>query len=568
MSYLIYGFIILVAAVVIYGTWARKNIYRDVDRLGIRKVELMNRPVNEELSKMKGLRLSGETEERFDEWRSEWDQLVTVQLPDIEEKLFDIEEYANKYRFGRARKEADEASADLDRIEEHIDQLIEEVHHLIHSEEQNRHDIERIREFYEETRKKLWVQKGTIGEAAPKIEAGLDEAFEGFAEFEEQTEEGNYFQAGETLMQVREKLEELHYCMDEIPARLLLAAKDLPKQIQELEAGIEEMSRAGYPVEKYEFHMLMQSLRERCANAEQQLYRLEIDEAKEEIYFVEESIAAAYDDLEAEAHAKIAAEQLIDENKHHLRDLPLKMEELKSEWRNVKESYRLTEEDEKELDELDARRRKLATSFAVLQESAENRQQTFVELERLLHEWAGELEAFNTAMEEQKDKFAHLRSDELAAASEVEENRKALRRLKNRLRRSMLPKTSELLAEELQDAEEAVTRAQESLKEVPLDMTTVRRSMEEAGTAVRHVTKKGNQLLDTGEMAERAIQYGNRYRTRHDDVNIMLLQAEDRFRQGWYEESLELAVEGIEKVDRNVLERLEKESAEKNSVNE
>ena len=51
------------------------------------------------MSKIKHLKMTGETEEFFERWREEWDEIVTAHLPKVEELLYDAEENADKYRF-------------------------------------------------------------------------------------------------------------------------------------------------------------------------------------------------------------------------------------------------------------------------------------------------------------------------------------------------------------------------------------------------------------------------------------------------------------------------------------
>lgn len=48
--------------------------------------------------------MTGQTEELFERWRNQWDDVVTVKLPDLEEMLFDAEEHTDRYRFKKAKE--------------------------------------------------------------------------------------------------------------------------------------------------------------------------------------------------------------------------------------------------------------------------------------------------------------------------------------------------------------------------------------------------------------------------------------------------------------------------------
>ena len=95
--------IVIVLVLLVVGYIMRKKYYKEIDRLETAKLELMHRPVAEEMAKVKRLNMTGQTEELFENWRKTWDNIVTIQLPDIDEMLFDAEEYTDKYRFKQAK---------------------------------------------------------------------------------------------------------------------------------------------------------------------------------------------------------------------------------------------------------------------------------------------------------------------------------------------------------------------------------------------------------------------------------------------------------------------------------
>jgi septation ring formation regulator len=147
--------LLLGAGVIIYNHMYRKKMYREIDRLEAWKIELMNRPVPDELAKVKQLNMTGETEQLFERWRQQWDEIVAVKLPNVEEQLFDTETFLDKYRYRQARKLIGQIEDGLRRLEEEVHQIIDEVNELIGSEEQSRTEIEELRAVHREAKKTL-----------------------------------------------------------------------------------------------------------------------------------------------------------------------------------------------------------------------------------------------------------------------------------------------------------------------------------------------------------------------------------------------------------------------------
>ena len=57
-------------------------------------MEITTRPVLDEMQKVKRLNMNGETEERFERWRSTWDEMLSEQYYQILKNYsFDVEEH-------------------------------------------------------------------------------------------------------------------------------------------------------------------------------------------------------------------------------------------------------------------------------------------------------------------------------------------------------------------------------------------------------------------------------------------------------------------------------------------
>lgn len=98
MEFVIGTFLLIIIMVTI-GFLMKRKKYQVVDQLDKRKIEIMNRPVADELKKVKKLNMTGQTEELFERWRQTWDEIITTELPAIDEKLIDAESCIDKYRF-------------------------------------------------------------------------------------------------------------------------------------------------------------------------------------------------------------------------------------------------------------------------------------------------------------------------------------------------------------------------------------------------------------------------------------------------------------------------------------
>ncbi|MGJ9382370.1 septation ring formation regulator EzrA [Salipaludibacillus sp. CF4.18] len=555
--YVIYGSILLFLIIIIYGAWSRKKLYKEVDRLENKKMKMMNEPITEELSRIKGLRMSGETEERFGQWREEWDNIVTIQLPDMEEKLFDIEELANKYRFFKAKQYVRFVDTELDAVQQQMKEMVQEVDQLIHSEEQNRKDIDGVKDLFHETKKKLWVQKGTLGQAASTFDQKLKEIQLMFESFDEETEKGNYFQARQLLLKMSELLKEYQDVMVEVPQYLVRIEKEIPKQLEDLEKGFTEMEKEGYSLHHFSYQLQVNEMKRRLIVLLPLVESLNLEEVKEPIETTDSEINDIYEKLEHEVLSKNFVEKELQVLREHLSKLPQSYQSLSAEIETLKLNYQLTEDDDKQQIKIEKNIKELFNQLSVIEDAMEEKKQSFTTLRSMTQDFKIELDNVESEVKEMHDNFQHLRSDERKAEETIRQMQTDLTQGQKRLKQSNIPGVPELLLMQLDEAEEILNKALESLDQIPISIQNVNKHVEEAKKHIDSCLENLDQTIKKAKKAELVIQYGNRYRSEYDHVNIKLLQAEDRFRHYLYEESLEFALEGVELVDPKVLEKVQ-----------
>ena len=143
----IIGVILLIITLLIVGLILRKRIYDTVDRQEMWKMDIMNRNTAAELARIKGLNLSGETQEKFEAWKERWEFIVAKELPEVSDYLYEAEDAADRYRFSSAKKIVQKVDDTLNSIEKDIEKMLDELNELLESEESSRKDIEKIQQI-------------------------------------------------------------------------------------------------------------------------------------------------------------------------------------------------------------------------------------------------------------------------------------------------------------------------------------------------------------------------------------------------------------------------------------
>lgn len=562
MIIIISGIILLIAFFII-SSYFRRKIYKEIDALEGRKIQILNKPLTDEIAKVKGIEMVGKTEEQFELWRTEWDEIVTIHLPNLEEHLFDAEEAADKYLFKKAKGYLADMHAHLKQIEDRIAFIKNEVNELITSEELNRKEINDLKEQYKQLRKYLLTHHIELGGTAAFFDKELEQLSEQFTAFNTASDSGDHLEARRVLLTIDKKLIDMQEKVDVVPELIVQIKSELPNTFKELELGVKEMSEQGYLLE----HLGVQKEIDQIKKLHEQVKELitqevKIAEATDVIQDIHKKVDQVYDVLEAEVLAKKFVTDEREQINQRMQASAEQLVLLKEETEEVQLSYQIEKENLDLQKGLEKSLHKLQNRLAIIEEALDDKSHSFTSIREMLEEVNLQMEELQGTSQSYQDKLQNLRKDELQAIKKVQEFRRSIAEIRRMAQKSNLPGLPEAFYNKMDEAISAIELAVEKLDARPLQMQQVSEHIEEAEKTVVSFTKQAEAIIDQAIWAERVIQYGNRYRSRYNSVAIKLATAEDKFRHFQYEEALELAADAVEEVEPGVIQVLEEKFEE------
>jgi septation ring formation regulator len=550
------GFIILLLALFVLGYFIKKKYFKEMDRLEAWKIDLFNRPILDEMSKVKQLNMTGQTEELFEGWRSQWDDIVTVKLPHLEEMLFDAEEFIDKYRFNKAKAVQQEINDQLLSTENEINKIVEELHELVGSEEKNRTEIEQLKELYRETKKTLLAHRHSFGKSEKYLETQLEDVTKKFHEFDDKTEHGNYLEARELVLAIHEQLGQVKNNMDLIPQLLIECQSLIPAQLNEIHEGYREMTDKGYYLEHIQLETEIESLQGKLVEYLAFIEETKIEQALEGIGEVKERIDILFDLLEKEVNAK----HFILQNEKGMSGLLTSVldehDHLSNEVKHVQESYHLTESDFEIQRHLEKQLASVTKHYEILMQKINMNETALTTLCEELKEVKTHIEMIQDEQENFGIKLQALRKDEFEARETLRELTKKVGETIRLVSKSNIPGLPEDYKYLYEDTNESIQNVKLQLQEKPLNVSALNQYLEIAVLTVDKLSSTTIELIENVVLAEKAIQYGNRYRSQYPPVAKGLNDAEHAFRQFEYQEALEQAAAALESVDPGALKKI------------
>lgn len=556
MQYVI-GIIVFIIAITLFGFILKKRIYKELDKLETWKMDLMNKPVPAELSKVKQLNMSGQTEEMFEKWRKSWDEIVTFHLPEVEELIFDAEEYTDRYKFKSAKSVQNEINKKLSFVETQIERIVEGLHDLLGNEEKNKQDVLEAKERYRELRKTLITNRHSFGKAEVRLEVFLDEILVQFDTFETANENGNVLEAREIILHMKEQLTIFENKLEHIPRLLAFCTQELPLKTTELLNGHQEMVDQGYELSHLQIEKEVKRLKKQAETYAEYLYRAEIEEALEGEAELRENLDMLYDVLEKEVYSRKYVLAHRNETVERLNLLLTEEKRLEREKNHVQQSYHIQESQLNAFKQMDKKLVELDAKLKLLLSKVDENNYAYSLLKIDIEKVNEELDLIRQEQSLFAEKLHMLRKDEMEAREKLQELKNKSTEVRRLVSKSNLPGLPEEFQYFLEDTHEALADVYQSLDQKPLNIQIVQSTLEKAEATMEKLYTQTNEMIENVKLSELIIQYGNRYRRKHLDIDQKLDNAERAFRNYQYSIAFEEAASAIESVEPGALKKLE-----------
>ncbi|WP_152657333.1 septation ring formation regulator EzrA [Oceanobacillus sp. CFH 90083] len=542
----------------------RKRVYDQVDRIEKWKLDITDRDVAKQIGQIKALNLSGETLEKFEEWKEEWEKIVTKSLPDVETYLMDAEEAADRFLVPKAKNILNEAENHLEKIEEEIQEIIAELEELLRAEETGRGGAEELKPRIKGLRSMLSQSRYQYGKAEKEFDKEIDALELMLGQYDAFVEDGDYLKANESIQELKESTEMVENKLETFPDLLKQVKQELPSQLTNLSAGMKEMREDGYRIKHLGFEKEIITYQEQLKDMESQLETADITDVEQQLQQMETRILEMYEALEGEAIAKNYIEQQTPEYEDSVQQISATYEASRLEIEEIQKAYYVEDDDMERFKTMGKAINDLKKHVEALQQSMEDDKQSHSELKKGIEEGFKKMEELEEEHESFKKSIANLRKDELEARDKLIEMRGQLTELNRKLKKSNLPGVPSYIWTRFETAVQKNNKVMEALETYPLDISNVQHALTEAKSSIEQAYEQVDMMLDQAYLTEQVIQYANRYRSKNSELDKKLKEAERLFRNFEYELSLEHAANAVEEVEPGSLKKIESVQPERN----
>lgn len=534
-----------------------KKFKKTLEKLEIEKNKLATSPIVPELAKVESFLNNDKLKALYDEWSSRLKQIKEVQIPKLSDMILDAEYSLSQMDYKSTMYKIAKLEMELYKVQTNSDFLFGEIKDLTSSEERSRTVITGYKARYRTLYQKFIDAKAEYGNFAEVINTQFEVIAKRFEDFESIMDNNEYTEVDKILNIIDELLNHMAVVVEEVPSIVIMTDSVIPKNIKEVETIYKEMLEEGYPLDYLNVEYNIKEIQSKVEEIVERTKKLDMNQSLLELKVLVEYFDNVFKDFENEKIDRKTYESKLLSFSTKLTKINSVVEDIYSQIEEIKNIYNLKEEDINMLNDIRKEVNDLNTNYKVLQDHTNfNNSFAYSKLVKEVEGLSNHLSHTEENLDSLLNVIGSMHDDEVRARQQLEEIKLVLKDSKLQMRDYKLPVIPDYYYVELNEANVAIREIVKELDKKPITIEVLNTRVDTARDLVLKLYTKTKDLMKNAMFAERAIVYGNRYRSSNTELNNHLNISEKLFYRGEYKKSFELTINVLNKIDSEIYKKI------------
>lgn len=559
----VFCIILLYILTIIIKNKKKKEILSNIDRLTTEKNLIISSSLITELGKANKLINNKKIASEVEEWKKRFDEIEKTDMPKLTDKLIEVENYMLEKNYAEAHRSLNKAEKSIFHVKAKSIKLLNEIKELTESEERNREAITKLKSVYREVIFKYNKNKNDYMDVSSRIELQFENIDKLFSAFEVAVQNSEYDELGKIVKVLDDMIHNISIVIEEAPTIVMMATMILPKKMKDIKSVSNKMIREGYNLEYLNIDYNIEETNKKIAEIMDKLYVLNLQDSIFDLKTLLDYYETLYSDFDAEKRGKKEYERGLININERISKVSSIIRNLYAEIDNIKDTYDLSDDEIKVIDEINKELIAVKDSFKLVKDRTLIKVMPYSKLSSEIEMVAVSLSKVEDKLETTLKNLGSLKEDEARARDQLSEIKTIINNSKYKIKDYNLPVIPDKFYIELKEAHDAIKEIVKEIDKKPISIKTLNLRVDTARDLSLKLYQTADSMVNTAAMAEMAIVYGNRYRSSNTEVEMGLISASKAFYKGDYKNSLEIVLNTLNIVEpgihKKLLSKMEKE---------
>ena len=560
--YLLIGtfFIIAVVLVTVVLVVLKKHQYKSfrvqVENLDKEKNLIASTPVYSELEKVEAIVKNDQLEEKYQNWKKRFDVIKNEKIERINDMINELDIASSMKDYKDFDSKIAKVEMEVYKVRESANKLLDEIKEITVSDEKFRSIVTKLKSKYRKLNAEFNNHKDDYDEISDAIELQFETIEKRFLDFENRMEKNEYDEVTHIVKALDTMIDHMGNVIVEVPNLMLLAKKLIPKRIEEILETSTNMTQEGYNLEYLNITYNMEECNKTISTILDRIRVLNLDDCMFELKTMLDYLDGILDSIDKEKLAKKVYRESVTTFDGKLKKTAKIIKDIYKQLNTLKDSYDMREEEVKELENIKLELEAIRKDYQIMQKEENSSKQPYTYLSKEIERLANLLTELESHLDGSLKSLGSMKDDELRAREQLDEIRDLLKQCKLTIRSYKLPIIMNNYFVELSEANEAINEIAHELNKKPIVIETLNTRVDTARDLALKLYKTTTDMVKTAQLAEMAIVYGNRYRSTIKEIDKGLENAEMLFHKGNYKDALEVSLNSLEIVEKDIREKL------------
>ena len=531
------------------------KIKKEIEKLDIERNLLVGVPILTELSKVKDLVKTDNLKEKLNEWDTTFKLIKDDRVPKLTDLITEADYLVSRNEYKGAVKKIANIEMEISELKNKSGALLDELKVITTSAERNRNEITKLKVEYRELQNKFDRTMKDYGSIAKPIALQFENIDKRFTEFEYAMDHNDYVGVEKIVTSLQTMLNDMKVTLEEVPQIVLMAEMLIPKKIEEATTTYARMLRDGYPMDYLNVEYNIKEINKKISVIMDKLNILDLGDSILEL----KTILGYFDDLFKDFDREKEARNIFRENSKLFKSKIDKTNKIVYNIYlsidDIRTTYDLKDDDINKFNIINENLELLNKDFKSLIEHSKMHTFAYTKLTLELDGLFNKLMRLNDDLDYQLKSITSMKDDETRAREQLIVIENLLKQTKLKINDYKLPVIPDSYFIELKEAYQAIREINKELDKKPIVIKILNIRVDTARDLVFKIYNKTNDMLKEALMAEKVIVYGNRYRSSYKEIDKSLGDAEVLFKKGQYKQSLNVSINSIQMIERNIKEK-------------
>ncbi|MCI6002409.1 MAG: septation ring formation regulator EzrA [Tenericutes bacterium] len=531
------------------------KIKKEIEKLDIERNLLVGVPILTELSKVKDLVKTDNLKEKLNEWDTTFKLIKDDRVPKLTDLITEADYLVSRNEYKGAIKKIANIEMEISELKNKSGVLLDELKVITTSAERNRNEITKLKVEYRELQNKFDRTIKDYGSVAKPIALQFENIDKRFTEFEYAMDHNDYVGVEKIVTSLQTMLNDMKVTLEEVPQIVLIAEMLIPKKIEETTTTYARMLRDGYPMDYLNVEYNIKEINKKISIIMDKLKILDLGDSILEL----KTILNYFDDLFKDFDKEKEARNIFRENSKLFKSKIDKTNKIVYNIYlsidDIRTTYDLKDDDINKFNIINENLELLNKDFKSLIDHSKMHTFAYTKLTSELDGLFNKLMRLNDDLDYQLKSITSMKDDETRAREQLIVIENLLKQTKLKINDYKLPVIPDSYFIELKEAYQAIREINKELDKKPIVIKILNIRVDTARDLVFKIYNKTNDMLKEALMAEKVIVYGNRYRSSYKEIDKSLGDAEVLFKKGQYKQSLNVSINSIQMIERNIKEK-------------